>query len=285
MWTHQQQLLDPESGAEGFGFSVALSSSGDTAIVGARQDDTAAGVDSGSVHSWDFLDSDSDGVNNFLDNCPVEYNPSQDDADHDLIGDACDPFPNSPCNYIGALPRSTPSLAAFQDNSCEAWSGHSQPGANLQSAVLSKANLSSANLNGVLLINANVSGASIANSSLVSSQLRYSNLDSAIMTGTDLSFSNLLGANLSNANMTSADLSFTFLTGATYNESTIFPSGNTYAISPWGLDGGITPWNAGMIPVPEPPFCMLLGIGTIALANRYSRIACRLAGGGRAWRL
>ena len=50
LWTQQAQLLDPD-GAEfdDFGFSVALSSSGDTAIVGARFDDTEAGSNAGSA--------------------------------------------------------------------------------------------------------------------------------------------------------------------------------------------------------------------------------------------
>lgn len=52
----------------------------------------------------------------------------------DLIGDVCDPFPNDLCNFVGDLPRSTAMLAAFLDNSCEDWSGVSQPGEDLQSA-------------------------------------------------------------------------------------------------------------------------------------------------------
>lgn len=213
------------------------------------------------------IDTDLDGIFNAVDNCPTVANPGQEDADLDLLGDVCDPFPNDPCNSIGALPRSTATLATSQDNSCENWSGVSQPTANLQSAVLRKTDLSGANLNGVILLNANLSGASLANASLVSSQLRFANLDSATMTNTDLAFSNLLGSSLSNADMTSADLSFAVLTGAAYNESTIFPSGDTYATSPWGLDGNVTPWDAGMVPVPEPSIGMLLGIGVMGMAG------------------
>ena len=98
--------------------------------------------------------SPSGGVNDFLDNCPIDSNPDQEDADMDLIGDVCDPFPNDACNFVGDLPCSTAMLAAFQDNSCEDWSGVSQPGEDLQSAVLTKTDLSNANLNGALLLNA-----------------------------------------------------------------------------------------------------------------------------------
>jgi rhodanese-related sulfurtransferase len=51
------------------------------------------------------VDSDSDGLNDDLDNCPGTYNPSQTDSDHDGKGNACDPdCPNldlaNPVNLI-----------------------------------------------------------------------------------------------------------------------------------------------------------------------------------------
>jgi hypothetical protein len=212
-------------------------------------------------------DIDGDTISGDIDNCPTISNTDQSDMDLDGIGDSCDPLPNDPCNSIGENPPSTATLAAFQDNSCENWSGVSQPGENLQSAVLRKADLSLANLNGTLLINATLLGASLENSNLVSSQLRYADLGSAFLIDADLSFSNLLGANLSNADLTSADLSSATLTGAQYDEFTVFPSGNTWDNPPWGLDGGIEPWNAGMIPVPEPSVELLLLSGVLGLAG------------------
>jgi hypothetical protein len=40
------------------------------------------------------LDSDNDGIPNFLDNCPWDASPDQQDTDDDGVGDACDKCPN-----------------------------------------------------------------------------------------------------------------------------------------------------------------------------------------------
>ncbi len=40
-------------------------------------------------------DVDDDGVMNWEDNCPQDYNPTQDDEDNDLIGNECDPCNNN----------------------------------------------------------------------------------------------------------------------------------------------------------------------------------------------
>ncbi len=49
----------------------------------------------GGMMAWEWdtvscVDSDDDGVNDDLDNCPNEYNPNQEDADEDGTGDACE---------------------------------------------------------------------------------------------------------------------------------------------------------------------------------------------------
>ena len=49
------------------------------------------------MNAWQWetvgcVDSDSDGLNDDLDNCPGDNNPVQEDGDCDGIGDACDPF-------------------------------------------------------------------------------------------------------------------------------------------------------------------------------------------------
>ncbi|HIF12927.1 MAG TPA: hypothetical protein EYQ82_07985 [Dehalococcoidia bacterium] len=50
-WTHQEQLFAPDGAAiDVFGSAVALSTTGNTALVGAPQDDTASGFTVGSAH-------------------------------------------------------------------------------------------------------------------------------------------------------------------------------------------------------------------------------------------
>ena len=57
------------------------------------------------------------------------------------------------------------------------------------------------------------------------------------------------------------------MTGSQYDESTIFPSGSTYDLPPWDLPDDATPWNAGMMPVPEPSAGMLLVFGVVGMAG------------------
>jgi hypothetical protein len=212
-------------------------------------------------------DIDGDTVSGDIDNCPIDPNTDQSDMDLDGIGDVCDPLPNDACNSIGENPPSTATLAAFQDNSCEDWSGVSQPGENLQSAVLTKADLSLANLNGALLINATLLGASLDGASLVNTNMTNAILDSAVLTNADFSFANLFGADLSNADLTSANLLSATLTAALYDEFTVFPSGDTYDIQPWDLPNDAAPWSLGMEPAPEPSFGLMLLFGAMGLAG------------------
>lgn len=46
----------------------------------------------GQYHPDYYKDSDGDGINDCLDNCPNDHNPDQSDVDGDGIGDACDLF-------------------------------------------------------------------------------------------------------------------------------------------------------------------------------------------------
>lgn len=126
------------------------------------------------------------------------------------------------CPSPGFFAPSTASLAADQDNYCEDWAGAMQPGDDLSRSNLELVDLS------------------------------VSDLSSSLLVDTDLT-----DADLSGADLTGADVTGTILSGARYDESTIFPSGNSYDIPPWGLDGGISPWGAGMIFVPEPSLALL----------------------------
>ena len=85
----------------------------------------------------------------------------------------------------------------------------------------------------------------------------------------DLTGVDLTGADLTGADLTSADLSSATLTGSQYDEFTIFPSGETFGIPQptCGLPSGAAPWDAGMIPVPEPSSGLLLVCGCIGLAG------------------
>lgn len=94
------------------------------------------------------------------------------------------------------------------------------------------------------------------NADLSSCDLRSSQLQGAILTGADLTNANLLYAN--------------------YDATTIFPSGQNYAVPPWGLPGGSSPWSAGMIPVPEPRFG---SIGTGVAAWLFALHRRRRTGG------
>ena len=51
-------------------------------------------------------DTDGDGVADCIDNCPMVANPMQEDADGDGVGDACDPCPTVPgivCEVLGDM--------------------------------------------------------------------------------------------------------------------------------------------------------------------------------------
>jgi len=62
-------------------------------LINPGAEEICNGIDNncdGQLHPNSTLDSDDDGFNNCIDNCPFESNPSQTDFDNDKIGDACD---------------------------------------------------------------------------------------------------------------------------------------------------------------------------------------------------
>ena len=182
-------------------------------------------------------DRDGDGVADTSDDCPGDTNANQHDEDGDGLGDVCDPYPQEPCHYAGFLTASTVILSAFENHFCEDWSGAVQWGPDLQSVNLERADLSysylpAANFQGSALHGADLTGAV---------------LSAAGLAGVDLSDAILRAADLSDA-----DLSFGTLTGSSYDEWTVFPSGRSYESPPWNLPDDRAPWDAGMIPAPEP---------------------------------
>ena len=46
-------------------------------------------------------DTDNDGINDDIDNCPNDFNPDQFDNDNDRIGDVCDPT----ISFVSIVPR------------------------------------------------------------------------------------------------------------------------------------------------------------------------------------
>jgi hypothetical protein len=92
-------------------------------------------------------------------------------------------------------------------------------------------------------------------------ELALADLAWADLIGADMRFSDLSGADLSGAILFATDLS-----GAVYDGFTLFPAGGDIYSGSWGLTGGATPWDLGMVPAPEPASGLMLGIGSIALA-------------------
>jgi hypothetical protein len=59
-----------------------------------------------AVHAQTGFDSDSDGWLDEMDNCPLNHNVGQEDADQDGIGDVCedeDPGEENPREYLVSL--------------------------------------------------------------------------------------------------------------------------------------------------------------------------------------
>jgi hypothetical protein len=137
------------------------------------------------------------------------------------------------------------------------------PLADLPGAVLAGANLAGANLAG-----ANLAGANLRGANLSRANLSRANLTDANLTDANLSRANLTDANLTGANLLLANLFFANLLGAFYDENTVFPSGGDAYSGAWGLGGAATPWDLGMVPVPEPASGLMLCVGGLALAAK-----------------
>ena len=83
------------------GWGVAVDNSGNIVLAG-RSDGsvdfgggtlTTAGASDIFVAKFGAADADGDGIPDATDNCPNDANPNQEDADHDGLGDVCDPTP------------------------------------------------------------------------------------------------------------------------------------------------------------------------------------------------
>jgi rhodanese-related sulfurtransferase len=77
----------------------------------------------GGMSAWEWetvgcIDTDLDGINDDLDNCPDVSNPGQEDADKDGVGDACeDSSKLCPAEMIyGENSEETTTLRKFRDN-------------------------------------------------------------------------------------------------------------------------------------------------------------------------
>jgi uncharacterized protein YjbI with pentapeptide repeats len=116
------------------------------------------------------------------------------------------------------------------------------------------ANFNSADFSGLDYSNVDFLNATMQATLNLATDFTNANLSSC-----DLRSSQLQGAILAGADLTNANLLY-----ATYDPATIFPSGNNYAVSPWGLPGGVSPWAAGMIPVPEPSLTAASSVGAAA---------------------
>ena len=83
----QEILVVCRSGGRSNSAANFLDSQGFTNIY-----DMMGGMSSWTGDTVGCVDSDNDGLNDDLDNCPDDNNPGQEDVDCDSVGDACDPW-------------------------------------------------------------------------------------------------------------------------------------------------------------------------------------------------
>lgn len=91
-WAEQAKLIAGDAAENDvFGSFGSVAISGNTALVGAPGDDDG-GEYSGSAYVFTLAaDTDADGVDDAVDNCPTVPNADQTDTDGDGFGDACVP--------------------------------------------------------------------------------------------------------------------------------------------------------------------------------------------------
>ena len=88
-WHEQRKLRASDAASrERFGRSVGLD--GDTTIIGAPTEDSVGMIRNGAAYIVRLEgDTDADGRDDSIDNCPAIYNPNQLDSNGDGYGDAC----------------------------------------------------------------------------------------------------------------------------------------------------------------------------------------------------
>ena len=93
--------------------------------------------------------------------------------------------------------------------------------ANLDDAILVRANLDCANLAGAILVRANLDHANLDGANLDHANLDYANLAHANLAHANLAYANLYHANLDHANLEGANLDRVSFTGASLNGATL----------------------------------------------------------------
>ena len=84
------RIEDPASDAEGGDGQMAQDSGDSDAAMNPQDLESDAADDSGTVPDLGD-DNDGDGIAPAEDNCPMDYNPGQENIDEDELGDVCDP--------------------------------------------------------------------------------------------------------------------------------------------------------------------------------------------------